>query len=152
MVFVGEGAEKKLLQTKAAGLGLTNVRFLPGQPKARMPEWYATADAVFVPLRNIPMFETFIPSKMFEVLAAERPIVASVKGEARDILARSGGALVVDPEDAPAMADAVRRLKADPELRRTLGAQGGAFVREHYDCRVLARRYLDLLDRLVARP
>jgi len=151
VVFVGEGAEKKLLQARAAELGLRNVRFFPGQPKARMSEWYATADAVFVPLRNIPMFETFIPSKMFEVLAAERPIVGSVKGEARDILERSGGALLIDPEDAPAIAAAVRRLRADPALGAALGARGGAFVRAHYDRRILARRYLDLLARLVRR-
>jgi glycosyltransferase involved in cell wall biosynthesis len=147
-VFVGEGAEKALLQEKAATIGLRNVRFLPGQPKARMPEWYATADAVFVPLRNIPMFETFIPSKMFEILASGRPIVASVKGEARGILERSGGALLVDPEDAPAIAAAVRRLKSDPDLGAALAARGEAFVREHYDRRILARRYLDLLARL----
>jgi glycosyltransferase involved in cell wall biosynthesis len=151
VVFVGEGAEKKQLEARAAELGLRNVRFFPGQPKARMAEWYATADAVFVPLRNIPMFETFIPSKMFEVLAAERPIVGSVKGEARDILERSGGALLVDPEDAPAIAAAVRRLHADRALGAALGARGGAFVRAHYDRRVLARRYLDLLARLVRR-
>jgi glycosyltransferase involved in cell wall biosynthesis len=149
VVFVGEGAEKKMLVAKAAALGLTNIRFLPGQPKALMPEWYATADAVFVPLRNIPMFETFIPSKMFEVMASGRPIVASVKGEARDILERSGGALVVDPEDAQAIAAAVLRLKADDELRRNLANRGVQFVGEHYDRRVLARRYLTLLERLV---
>jgi len=152
VVFVGEGADKKAIQARAAGLGLTNVRFLPGQPKALMPEWYATADAVFVPLRNIPMFESFIPSKMFEVLAAERPIVGSVKGEAREILERSGGAIVVDPEDAAAIAGAVRRVKADRALGAGLGAHGGAFVRANYDRRVLARRYLDLLTRLVRRP
>jgi glycosyltransferase involved in cell wall biosynthesis len=151
VVFVGEGADKKAIQARAADLGLSNVRFLPGQPKARMPEWYATADAVFVPLRNIPMFESFIPSKMFEVLAAERPIVGSVKGEAREILERSGGAIVVDPEDAAAIAGAVRRLKADRALGAAFGARGGAFVRAHYDRRMLARRYLDLLARLVRR-
>jgi glycosyltransferase involved in cell wall biosynthesis len=150
VVFVGEGAEKKMLVEKAAALGLRNVRFLPGQPKALMPEWYATADVVFVPLRNIPMFETFIPSKMFEVLASGRPIIGSVKGEARGILERSGGAIVVDPEDAPAIADAVRRLKADAALGRGLAEDGVRFVGLHYDRRMLARRYLELLQRLVA--
>jgi glycosyltransferase involved in cell wall biosynthesis len=148
IVFVGEGAEKKMLVEKAAALGLGNVRFLPGQPKALMPEWYATADAVFVPLRNIPMFETFIPSKMFEILASGRPIVGSVKGEARGILERSDGAIVVDPEDAPAIAAAVRRLKADPALRTALAEKGVRFVGLHYDRRMLARQYLALLERL----
>lgn len=149
VVLVGEGAEKKMLVDKAAGMGLKNVHFVPGQPKALMPEWYATADAVFVPLRNIPMFETFIPSKMFEILASGRPIVGSVRGEAREILERSGGAIVVDPEDARGMADAVRRLKADPALRTTLAERGVQFVAANYDRKVLAGRYLALLERLV---
>ncbi len=144
-VFVGEGAEKTLLVERAAALGLENVTFLPGQAKASMPEWYATADIALVPLRNIPLFETFIPSKMFEILACARPIVGSVRGEARAILTRSGGALVVDPEDGPAVAAAVRQLADDPARRAELGAAGRAFVSAHYERKALARTYLALL-------
>lgn len=144
-LFVGEGAEKRLLVQRAEALGLRNVRFLPGQPKAMMAEWYATADIVLVPLRNIPLFETFIPSKMFEILACGRPIVASVKGEARAILERSGGAVVVDPEDAAAVAGAVVQLADDPDVRRRLGERGRRFVEAEYDRRALARGYAALL-------
>jgi glycosyltransferase involved in cell wall biosynthesis len=151
VVFVGEGAQKKMLMEKAAAAGLTNVRFLPGQPKALMPAWYAAADVVLVPLRDIPTFTTFIPSKMFEIMACARPIVGSVRGEARGILERSGGALVVDPEDAPAIAEAIGRLAADPALCARLGEAGRRFVAEHYDRRTLAGAYLDLLADVTAR-
>jgi glycosyltransferase involved in cell wall biosynthesis len=144
-VFVGEGAEKKALVQKAAALELSNVLFLPGQPKDTMPSWYATADIALVPLRDIALFETFIPSKMFEILACARPIVGSVRGEPRRILEASGGAVVVDPEDAQAIADAVRALADDPARRATLGAAGRAFVMAHYDRRVLADRYAAIL-------
>jgi glycosyltransferase involved in cell wall biosynthesis len=144
-VFVGEGAEKKTLTDHAAAAGLRNVCFLPGQPKHLMASWYAASDAVLVPLRNIPLFETFIPSKMFEIMACGRPIIGSVRGEARAILERSGGALIVDPEDSDAIAAAVRQLRNDPALGRRLGASGREFVVGHYDRRVLARQYLDLL-------
>lgn len=145
-VFVGEGAEKKALVDKAAELGLTNVLFVPGQPKDTMPSWYATADVALVPLRDIALFETFIPSKMFEILACARPIVGSVRGEPRRILEASGGAVVVDPEDSAAIADAVRALADDPDRRDALGRAGRSFVMAHYDRRVLARRYAALLD------
>lgn len=151
VVLVGEGAEKKMLIEKARAMGLSNVRFVPGQPKARMPEWYGAADVALVPLRNIPMFETFIPSKMFEILACGVPIIGSVRGEAREILDASGGALIVDPEDAAAIAAAVRRLKADPSLASRLGEAGARFARDHYDRRHLASRYLDLLAEVVRR-
>lgn len=151
VVLVGEGAEKKMLIEKARAMGLSNVRFVPGQPKVRMPEWYGAADVALVPLRNIPMFETFIPSKMFEILACGVPIIGSVRGEAREILDASGGALIVDPEDAAAIAAAVRRLKADPSLASRLGEAGARFARDHYDRRHLASRYLDLLAEVVRR-
>jgi len=145
-VFVGDGAEKQLLVRRAGERGLSNVRFLPSQPRETVPAWYATADVVLVPLRDIPVFDTFIPSKMFEILACERPIIGSVRGEARRILERSGGAVVVDPEDVDGIAQAVRTLRADAGLRERLGQNGGAFARTEYDRRVLAERYLSLLE------
>jgi glycosyltransferase involved in cell wall biosynthesis len=145
-VFVGDGAEKERLVRQAGEWGLSNVRFLPSQPRETVPAWYATADVVLVPLRDIPVFETFIPSKMFEILACERPIVASVRGEARRILERSGGAVVVEPEDVDGIAQAIRTLRADTGLRERLGRSGGAFARTEYDRRVLADHYLGLLE------
>jgi glycosyltransferase involved in cell wall biosynthesis len=144
-VFVGEGAKKKELLALAEARGLSNVRFLPGQPKARMPLFYQAADVCFVPLRAIDMFETFIPSKMFEIMGCARPILGSVAGEPRRILEASGGAVLTDPQDAEAIATALTRLKADPD-RESLGARGRAFVETHYDRRVLARRYLETLE------
>lgn len=150
-VFVGEGAEKQALVEHATARGLQNVLFLPGQPKEQMPSWYATADIALVPLRNIPLFETFIPSKMFEILACARPIVASVDGEARRILERSGGAVVVTPEDSQAIAETVRALADAPDRREALGQAGRAFVMTHYERRGLALRYLDILRAVTRR-
>jgi glycosyltransferase involved in cell wall biosynthesis len=144
-VFVGAGAEKQKLIAKAAAMKLTNVTFLPSQPRDAVAAWYCAADAVLVPLRNISLFETFIPSKLFEILACERPIVGSVRGEARQILERSQGALVVDPEDANGIAGAVARLKDDPALASRLARVGRAFVLAEYDRRVLAQRYAGML-------
>jgi len=149
--FVGDGAEKQALVARAEAMGLTNVRFLPSQPRSTVPAWYAAADVVLVPLRNIPVFDTFIPSKMFEILASARPILASVRGEARGILERSGGALVVDPEDVEAMEQALRRLRAEPALRTELAERGAEFVRREYDRNTLAGRYLELLEGVIVR-
>ena len=139
-VFVGDGAEKQRLVRAGRERGLANVRFLPSQPRETVPAWYASADVVLVPLRNIPVFDTFIPSKMFEILACERPIVASVRGEARRILERSGGALVVDPEDVDGIVAGDSGLTRRAGSARAAGprAAGPLRVRE-YDRRELAR-------------
>ena len=151
-VFVGEGAEREALVESARGMRLTNVAFFPGQPRDRMRDIYHMADVCLVPLRNIPLFRTFIPSKMFEIMGAGRPIAASLAGEAADILARSGGAEISPPEDPAALASSLRRLKADPARREELARQGRAFAARCYDRRALAHDYLRILKDATGSP
>jgi glycosyltransferase involved in cell wall biosynthesis len=147
-VLVGEGAEKARVENLVAARGLENVVLRPGQPRARVPDFYRAADACLVPLRDVPLFRTFIPSKMFEIMGCARPIVGSVAGEARAILERSGAALIAEPEDADGIAAAVLRLAGDREAADAMGRRGRAFVAEHYDRRKLAARYLELLEEI----
>lgn len=144
-LFVGEGADKDKLVEQAKSRRLENVRFLGAVGKDQVRDFYAMADVCLVPLRNIPLFDTFIPSKMFEIMAVGCPILASVRGEAADILRRSGAARVVDPEDSSAIAAGVCALADDRSLRDTLAVAGRAFVRREYSRRELARRYLETI-------
>jgi glycosyltransferase involved in cell wall biosynthesis len=148
--FVGEGAEKEELRATARAMRLNNVYFLDPVDKQGARNCYADADVCLVPLRNIPLFRAFIPSKMFEMLAMSRPIVASVEGEAADILASSGAALVVPPEDSKAIAAAIRHLYENRPLRESMGAKGREFVVRHYSRRALASRYIDTLRSAVS--
>ncbi|MHB8629511.1 MAG: glycosyltransferase family 4 protein [Aggregatilineales bacterium] len=150
-VLVGEGAEKEQVIAEAARRKLPNVRFVPGQPHELVPGFYRMADACFVPLRAIPLFESFIPSKLFEIMACGRPVIGSVSGEARQLLEKSGGALVTEPEDDSAIAQAVAQLADDPKLAHELGVNGRAFVEQHYRRDVLAAYYLDVLNRACAK-
>ena len=144
-LFVGEGAEKEHLVRQAQQARLGNVRFLNPVPRNAVGELYALADVCLVPLRDIPLFDTFIPSKMFEMMAMERPIVGSVRGEAADILLQSGGAIVVEPEDSSAIAQAILHLCAHEDQARAMGQRGRRFVAENYSRRSLATAYLDVL-------
>jgi glycosyltransferase involved in cell wall biosynthesis len=148
-LLVGDGAERESLLAARHRAGLANVCMLPSVPRADVPGLYAAADVCLVPLRDVPLFETFVPSKLFEVLAAGRPTVGAVRGEARQILQRSGGALVVDPGRGDAIAEAVDQLRADPALRVSMGQQARAFAEQHYDRDALAGRYLNLLHEVV---
>ena len=143
--FVGEGADKKRLERRVTELGLGNVTLLPSVPSAEMPALLAAADICLVPLRKVPLFATFIPSKMFEYLAAGKAVVGSVTGEAAQILAEAG-AVVVPPEDSGSLAAAIAALAADPQLRAEIGRVGAAFVERHYDRAALAREYRKILE------
>jgi glycosyltransferase involved in cell wall biosynthesis len=148
-LLVGDGAERERLLAERDRRQLRNVVMRPSVSKAEVPGLYAAADACLVPLRDVPIFETFVPSKLFEVLAAGRPVIGAVRGEARDILSRSGGALLVEPERGDQLAHAVEQLRRDPDLRGELGRRGRAFAEQFYARDALAARYLDLLNDVV---
>jgi glycosyltransferase involved in cell wall biosynthesis len=144
LAFVGEGADKPRLRRRVAELGLGNVTLARAVPSELMPALLATADILLVTLRDVPLFTTFIPSKMFEYLAAGRPVIGAVAGEAAQIL-REAGAVVVPPGDSAALAAAIRDLAADPQRRAVSAAQGRAYVQRFFDRAELARQYRKIL-------
>jgi glycosyltransferase involved in cell wall biosynthesis len=144
-VFVGEGADKPKLEAEATRLGLGNVRFIPPVDKQAVRDYYTMADVCLIPLRDIPLFDTFIPSKMFEIMSVGRPMVASVRGEAAEILERSGAACVVPPEDDSAIAGALEQMATHPGRVQDMGLKGQGFVQAHYSRRELARRYVEVI-------
>jgi glycosyltransferase involved in cell wall biosynthesis len=143
--FVGEGADKQRLSDRVAELGLRNVTLLPAVPHEQVPALLAAADVCLVPLRDVPLFSSFIPSKLFEYLAAGRPVVGAVAGEAAQIL-REAGAQVVPPGDGAALARAIDALAADPLRRAAMGRQGRCYVQKYFDRDALARQYRKLFD------
>jgi glycosyltransferase involved in cell wall biosynthesis len=92
------------------------------------------------------LFESVIPSKMFEAMAMARPIILGVRGDARVLLQRAGGGLDMEPGCAESLVACVMRLADDPSLRSALGASGRAFVEEHYNRDRLAGEMLGLLE------
>ncbi|EKD26620.1 MAG: hypothetical protein ACD_79C01093G0003 [uncultured bacterium] len=145
-LFVGEGAEKEKLLKLKAGLNLSNVSFFGSIEKEMMCSLYCTCDIGLVPLKNIKGFSTFIPSKMFEIMACARPIIASLTGEAAQILNESGGAFVIEPEDVSALVSAVMTLKNDKEKLKQMGLCGYDYVKVHYDREKLAQRYIEYIS------
>jgi glycosyltransferase involved in cell wall biosynthesis len=145
VAFVGDGAGKPRLRRRVAELGLGNVTLAPAVPPEQVPALLAAADVCLVPLRDVPLFATFIPSKTFEYLAAAKPVIGSVTGETAQIL-REAGAVVVPPEDSEALAGAIRRLAADAARRAAMGRQGRTYVEKFFDRAELAREYRKLLD------
>jgi glycosyltransferase involved in cell wall biosynthesis len=144
--FIGDGADKRRLAERVSQRGLGNVVMRPGVPNGQMPALLAAADVCLVPLRDVPLFNTFIPSKLFEYLAAGKPVVGSVRGEAAQILTEAG-ALVVPPEDSAALAAAIAELACSQQRRAALGRAGRAFAERFCDRTGLAREYRKILAR-----
>lgn len=145
-VFVGEGAEKDKLKQIVREEELANVQFIDAQPKEIIPEFYNSSDLCLIPLKNIELFKTFIPSKMFEIMACGVPIVASLEGEAAQILEDSKAALVVQPDNPNEIAAAIEELINDKEKYSQMKANGPEFVEKNYSRNKLAERYLELIN------
>jgi glycosyltransferase involved in cell wall biosynthesis len=145
-LFVGEGAEKRHLIEYAQTKGLNNIQFLDPVKKNEVKEYYELADVCLVPLRDIPLFDNFIPSKMFEIMAMEKPIIGSVRGESADILKKSEGALVVEPENSIQISDAIDTLYKNPLMGPEMGKKGREFVKRYYSRAVLSKKYLKVLS------
>ncbi|HYG73894.1 MAG TPA: glycosyltransferase family 4 protein [Planctomycetota bacterium] len=147
-VFVGEGAEKSSLEQRAAQWQLRNVEFIGQQPKQAIPEYYAACHVGIVSLRNTPLFQEVLPSKLFEYLAMERPVVLTLGGEAQSIIEESGAGVYVAPENPTSLAEALRTLAADPAKLQAMGVRGRQYVLRNFDRRVLAQDYLKLMATL----
>jgi len=132
-VLIGDGKEKQALQRAARAAQLRNVHFEPAQPKDVMPAVIAAADVCLATLRNIPLFRTTYPNKVFDYMAAGKPTVVAIDGVIRHVVEESGGGVFVPPGDARAMADALVRLEADRAACAQMGARARAFVGERFN-------------------
>lgn len=150
-VLVGDGAEKAELVAKAEAEGIANVRFLPIQPTSTLPAVLNLAYATIIPLRRLELFKAALPSKLFDSMAAGRPIVAPLWGEAAALVEAAACGVVVEPEDARAVQRAVETLAADPALAHRLGEQGRRYVVEHFDRDDIAARLAKLLEEIGGR-
>jgi glycosyltransferase involved in cell wall biosynthesis len=112
-VFVGDGAERSRVENLAAGS--TNIRFLPFFPSSDIPSVLAAPDAHIVTIKR-GLEGVVVPSKMFGIIAAGKPIVAVAAPET-DVAAlglRHGFAISADPSSPDELASSIRRIAADP--------------------------------------
>jgi glycosyltransferase involved in cell wall biosynthesis len=145
IVIAGDGAEGPELRTRLAQGGLGNVQMLGRVPHERIPELYAEADAAVVLLRDKPLFEGALPTKMFEAMSAGRPLVLSAAGEAATLVRDAACGVVVPPERPRQLADALSQLASDRERAGELGAAGRRAVVEHYSRSEAVDRWYELL-------
>jgi glycosyltransferase involved in cell wall biosynthesis len=148
IAIVGDGSRRRELEAMATARGLTNVRFLPYQPKALLHDSFASADVFLVSLKaGIEGF--IVPSKVYGILAAGRPYIAATdsSSEPAQIARESGCGLVAAPGDPASLADAIATLYDDPAMTRDMGARARLAARQ-YDRKVAVQAYRELFVRV----
>ncbi len=147
-VLLGDGKEKAALQQRAADLGLSNVSFVPSVPKSMMPEALAAADACIAILKPLDEYKTTYPNKVFDYMAAGRPVVLAIDGVIRQVVEAAGCGIFAEPGNAKAMADAICRLAEDPARGREMGLRGRRYLEEHFSREQVGERLIRVLEAL----
>jgi glycosyltransferase involved in cell wall biosynthesis len=142
--LVGDGPEKQQLKAEAQTKLLRNVRFLDIRPAREVPALVAAADIALVILKTeIP---GAVPSKLYEAMASARPVVIVATGEAAAIVKENDAGIVVSPGDTNGLVQAIQELRANPDLRRTMGMNGRRAAERSFERTKIVTRFIEHLE------
>jgi glycosyltransferase involved in cell wall biosynthesis len=144
-VLYGDGPKKERLIRLSNEAQIQNITFSPPQPAERMPEIFTSFDAMLIPLKNLPILKGAIPCKMLEAMAAAVPILLLADGEAKKVVQQAECGIVLAPENAKLLVEAVRELYHNDSFRRRLGQNGRQYAFEHYNRQRINKRFEGLL-------
>jgi colanic acid biosynthesis glycosyl transferase WcaI len=149
-LIVGDGVERARLEQRALRLGLHNVRFLPFQPREQLPYLRATSDVQLALYRD-GSARFSMPSKVYEIMASGRPVLASadVDSDLWRLVSSTGCGLCVEPHQPEKLAAALLTLYRDPELRARMARRGRDEAVEAYSRDVIVSQYESLCRALV---
>ncbi len=150
LMMVGDGQARSMLEER---LGADpRVLLLPTQAREDLPALLGCCNLGLAPLRR-GMAGTSVPSKIFGILAAGRPVIAGVDpgSDTEEMILNAECGRIVPPEDPEALAVAVRELYEDPDLCRDLGARARAYVETHHAQEGIIDQYEAMLSKLLRR-
>jgi glycosyltransferase involved in cell wall biosynthesis len=139
-LFVGDGKEKSSLIARAENEGLINVCFIPSVPKNEMGAVLAAADACVAILKPIEMYKTTYPNKVFDYMAAAKPVLLMIDGVIREVVEKAGCGVFIEPSDSAVLAETALRFSQDKRTLNKMGMQGRQFVEQNFNRTRLAEK------------
>jgi glycosyltransferase involved in cell wall biosynthesis len=147
ILLVGQGPVRENLKRMARIYGLNNVLF-GDSPFSEMPHLMSITYSSLVVMKDIETAEKMRLSKTFPPLACGVPVLHSGRGEAADLLIEHDCGLCAPPDSPSELADAIRRLADQPELRDRLGQNGVRFIHQNLSWSRIIANWLDQLRQL----
>jgi len=150
-LIVGDGVERDRLQERARQLDLDNVRFLPFQPRERLPFLRAASDVQLALYRH-GSARFSMPSKVYEIMASGRPVLASADPDSDlwRLVTGTRCGLCVEPHRPEKLASALLALYHDSGLRARMANRGREEAVRAYSRDAIVAQYEALCHRLVA--
>lgn len=149
-ILQGSGPEKEKLINLKKDLKLGNVHFFEPVSKSEMPGIVKAVDVALIPLKNLPLFQGAIPSKVFEALSMKKPLLLGVDGEAREhFIEKAKAGLFFEPENALELAKQVKILALDVNKREEMGENARKYVALYFNRNRIAIGFLDKLKEIL---
>lgn len=148
-ILQGSGPEKERLEKMALKMKLNNVYFLPPVSKDKMPSILKEIDVAIVPLRKLELFEGAIPSKIFECLAMEVPLLLGVSGESKKHFVDNANAgYYFEPENSTDLISKINLLIQNPMQIKEMGKNGRKYANLHFNRNIIAEDFYKELVQL----
>ena len=147
-LIVGEGAQKKSLQKIVKVKKITNVLFIDNIDWQEIVNINQIISVNLIHLRNLDLFKTVIPSKIFESMALKKPILAGLIGESLDIIKQSRSGLEVISENPNSLVQNILKMKNDQSLCDELADNGFKLVQKRYNRKILAQKMIKRISNL----
>jgi glycosyltransferase involved in cell wall biosynthesis len=145
-VFIGDGAEKTNIVKIASELKVKNVTFIDPVKKSEIPNYLAALDVALIPLKKSTTFESVIPSKVFETVAMNIPILLGVDGETKNLIESYQVGIYFEPENEKDFIEKINLLKKRITENKAVFIQGCNRMAIDFDRKNLARKMLDVLN------
>jgi len=146
-LLLGEGPEKERLTARKKKENLDRIYFLNLIDRAEVPAFVSSIDAAVIPLKKMDLFLGAIPSKIFENLALEKPILLGVDGEAKDLFIKDAQCgLFFEPENAHALAREAGFLENNPQEVKEMGRNGKEYVKKNFIRKDIVNKWMEVLQ------
>jgi len=143
-VFIGDGPEKEHLVNSAKKSKNTGICFRDPVAKSEIPSILAQADILIVPLKT--QLTGAVPSKLYEGMAAAKPIILVAESEAAEIVLESDCGIVIKPGDIKSLISGIRYLASNPEARKRMGINGRKVAELRFDREMIADQFAAYLE------
>lgn len=150
-VLLGDGKEKPALIREAEELDLANLTFMDPVPKSRVAELLSAADACIAILKPIELYKTTYPNKVFDYMAARKPVILAIDGVIREVVENAGCGLFCPPGDPKTLADRIMTLYNNQDEAILMGKKGYDYLKENFSRERIAADLLDVMNEMARK-
>jgi len=143
--LIGDGSQKEEIEKTIKKKNINNIMLYPPKARRELIEDYQNADAFFVHLKKLPMFEKTIPSKIFEYVATKKPVIYGLEGVAKDIMDELNGSYSFEPGNVKSLEAALIKMKNDLETGKWK-YENNSILEEKYLRSQLSKKFANIIE------